>query len=264
MRPHLLVDVPLATATTLIGIQLGTWWPLGVAAGAATALHVWGTVHPRASYYMRVHWRLAKGSPDVALTFDDGPHPEHTPAMLDLLAAHGCRATFFVVGEHAQRHPQLLRRMRAEGHAIGLHSHGHSRWFNCWPPHLVMRDLGRCGASIADATGEAPPRLFRPPVGLKNPLVGEAARRMGLVTVTWSERAWDRPGRDAGPIAARLVAGLAPRAILMLHDGHEPGRPVDRSPSVAALALLLPELRARGLASRALRADGSALGVEPG
>nr|MBA3848327.1 polysaccharide deacetylase family protein [Planctomycetota bacterium] len=231
---------------------------------AATALHVWGTVHPRASYYLPVHWRLAKGSPDVALTFDDGPHPEHTPAALDLLAAHGHRATFFVIGEHARRHPHLLKRMRAEGHAIGLHSQGHSRWFNCWPPRLVMRDLVACGASIADATGEPPPRLFRPPVGLKNPLVGEAARRLALVTVTWTERAWDRPGYGAERIAARLETAATPRAILMLHDGHEPGRTVDRSPSIAALGRLLPALRARGLLSRALRADGSTLGVEPG
>lgn len=257
MRAHLLIDVPL-TAAAITGAVVYGPWALAAAGVVGLSVHAWASFSPRSSLYLRVHWRLPADESGFALTFDDGPHPEHTPRLLDLLAAHGQRATFFVIGEHARAHGALLRRMRAEGHAIGLHSDRHSRWFNCWPLGRVIADLRACTAAIADATGEAPPRLFRPPVGLKNPLVSTAVSRLGLIAVTWSARGWDTQGASAERIAERVRRSAQPRAIIMLHDGHEPQRPGNRHATIAALATVLPQWSLSARHSRALiAADGA-------
>lgn len=261
MRGHLLVDVPFMAAAVSLAPVYG-WVPLAWLTLAATGIHTWGVVNPRSSLYMPVWWRLPRGCDHVALTFDDGPHPERTPAVLDLLASHGQKATFFVIGENVRRHPALVRRIVDEGHAIGLHSDTHSWWFNCWPPPRLRRDLERCAAAIADATGRPAPTLFRPPVGLKNPMVGFVTGRLGLRTVTWGCRALDTGTATVDQVTARLVGGLRPRAILGLHDGAEPDKPRPGTLCVDALAKLLPVLRERGLVSRPLVA--TARGIDAG
>ena len=191
MRGHLIVDVPfIAAAVSLIPVY--GWTPLGWLTAAAVGIHAWGVVNPRSSLYMPVWWRLPAPCTGVALTFDDGPHPERTPAVLDLLAQHGQRATFFVIGENVRRYPALVRRIVAEGHALGLHSNSHSWMFNCWPPGRVQRDLECCGAAIADVTGRPAPVLFRPPMGLKNPIVGFVTGRMKLRTRNFNPPRWRR------------------------------------------------------------------------
>lgn len=242
IRPHLVVDAALAGTTLGLGAALGLGWPFAALGAMTLGLQAWATVSPRSSWYLPLHWRLPCTVDGFCLTFDDGPHAEHTPRVLDLLAEHGQRATFFVIGEHVQRHAALVRRICAGGHTLGLHSHGHSRWFNLWPPGRVRDDLQRCASAVADATGSAPPRLFRPPVGLKNPLVAQVVEQLDLLPVTWSARVWDTRGATSAAIARRLERALRPRAIVLLHDGHEPGFPGDRSPTVAALAATLPRL----------------------
>ena len=255
MRAHLLLDVPLIAA----GISLYPAYGLAPIAGLAafsTLCHTWGVINPRSSFYLPVQWRLPADCQDCALTFDDGPHPETTPRVLDLLAEHQQRATFFCIGRHAEQHPDIVRRIHAEGHSLGLHSYSHSRLFNCWPPGKVRADLEANAKALADATGTAPPRLWRPPVGLKNPIVAWVAGRMQLRAVTWSGRGLDTGTRSPGEIQQRLLRALAPRAILVLHDGHEPGRVRDTSTCVTVLQGLLPELAQAGLRSRALALAG--------
>lgn len=265
MRQHLLFDVPAAAAAIAAVPSLG-WGALAGAGAASLLLHAWGTVNPRSSLYLPVWWRLPRTEPGCAVTFDDGPHPEVTPRLLDRLAAQQLPATFFLIGAHAAAHPALVRRIRAEGHALGLHSHSHSRLFNCWGPRRLCEDLRQGADAIAQATGEPPPRLFRPPVGLKNPMVGVACARLGLVAVTWSARARDTRTQDPVALLARLTPRLAPRAIVLLHDGHEPNRPGPRQACVAVVDGLATALRARALpAVRLTAADGglSALAAAP-
>jgi peptidoglycan/xylan/chitin deacetylase (PgdA/CDA1 family) len=262
MRGHLLVDVPMVAAAISLYPAYGLA-PVAWLAGASFAIHSWGVVDPRSSLYLPVWWRLPAGCPDVALSFDDGPNPATTPAVLDLLGQHRQRATFFLIGEHVRRHPALVRRMVDEGHAVGLHSDSHSRLVNCWPPHLVRRDLQACAAAIADATGAPPPTLYRPVVGLKNPMVGFAAMGLGLRAVTWSCRALDTGAASADAVIARLRRGLHPRAILVMHDGFEPARPHDRGVCVTALTRLLPLLAERGLRSGALAVAGRGICLRP-
>ncbi len=254
MRPQPWIDGSLLVAAAALAaapgmVPFAPYAPLG----AIALLHVWGAAVPRSSYFLRVHWRLPPGCPGLALTFDDGPHPEITPRLLDLLAAAHQQATFFVIGEHVRAHGALLRRMLAEGHALGIHSDRHDRFLAARGTATVRRDLEHCAAAIADATGAAPPRLFRPPIGIKSPSVARAAAELGLSTITWSCRGLDGVARaDPARVLARLARGIAPRAILTLHDGHEPGHPCDRSACLVVTEALLPRLRAAGCASRAL------------
>jgi peptidoglycan/xylan/chitin deacetylase (PgdA/CDA1 family) len=254
MASHLLFDLPLVAAAATVGITVGAGPAIALGA-VGLGVHTWAVASPRSSFYLPVIWRLGADSPGLALTFDDGPNPEVTPRLLDLLAERRQRATFFVIGQHVRAHGALVRRMVDEGHAIGRHSDGHSRWFNCWGPAAVARDLDACGQAIADAAGIPPPRLFRPPVGLKNPLVAHAVRRLGLRTVTWSARGFDTTGAAPAVVLRRLGRGLGPGSILLLHDGHEPTRPAARATCLAVLPDLLALIAQRDVRSLALRGD---------
>jgi peptidoglycan/xylan/chitin deacetylase (PgdA/CDA1 family) len=179
--------------------------------------------------------------PAAALTFDDGPDPETTPRLLDLLARHGAKATFFLVGRRVARHPGLAARIAAEGHALGNHS-----WDHPALPRLgaaaVAGQLRRAGAAIAAATGGAAPRLMRPPYGDQSLASHLAARRLGLLPVAWSVVGADWADDDGPAIAGRLVAGLHPGAILLLHDSlasYAEERHRDRGPTLEAVGRLL-------------------------
>jgi peptidoglycan/xylan/chitin deacetylase (PgdA/CDA1 family) len=255
MRSHLVMDVPFIAAGIALWPHYGAA-PAAALAATSTLVHTWAVLDPRSSFYLRVNWRLRADCRELALSFDDGPHPEATPRILDLLAEHGMRATFFPIGRNIAGKGALLRRIHVEGHCFGLHSFSHSRLFNCWPAGRVRRDLEANGHAIADALGTAPPTLWRPPVGLKNPIVAFVAGQMGLTAVTWTARGLDtRRHVSSAGIVARLRRAVAPRTILALHDGHEPEHPRDPSHTVAATAALLPILKAAGLPSRGMIPD---------
>ena len=252
-RPHLFVDAPLAGAAVAVAMTWGLPATLPLA-GLAAALHTWGVVSPRSSWYTPLTWQLPAGSADLALTFDDGPDPDTTPRILDLLAAHDLHATFFCIGRNVERWPDLVRQIRAAGHGLGLHTHSNARAFTWWTPRRLVADLKANAAALAAATGEAPPRLWRPPVGLKNPFLVEAARRLGLSMVTWSHRGFDTGSASAERVTSRLMAGIRPRAILVLHDGSEPEHPRDTTVCAEVLAALAPAIRRAGLSSVVLHA----------
>jgi peptidoglycan/xylan/chitin deacetylase (PgdA/CDA1 family) len=152
----------------------------------------------------------------VALTFDDGPHPEGTPAVLEVLAAHGARATFFLVGEQVARRPALAAEIAAAGHAIALHGHRHRCQLRL-TPRLIADDLARGADAIARATG-VEPELHRPPYGIYSSAGLELARRR-FRPVLWSR--WGKDWRrftTPGRIAARAAAGLEDGDVILLHD----------------------------------------------
>lgn len=221
---------------------------LGAAALAPAALLARGVFSPRSGLLGPVVWRGDRGDPPrVALTFDDGPDARTTPRVLDVLEQHGVRAAFFVIGRYAEAEPGLLRRIDDGGHLIGNHSWSHAYSGALRRGAYWRAELARTNDAIARAVGR-PPRLFRPPMGFKNPHVTRAARRHGLVTVTWSQRALD--GRATSP--ARIVRRLADRPrggdIVLMHDGVEPRGRGDRAATIAALPDLVAAWRERGLA----------------
>jgi peptidoglycan/xylan/chitin deacetylase (PgdA/CDA1 family) len=155
------------------------------------------------------------------LTFDDGPHPDITPAVLDRLERHGARAVFFVVGRHVQTAPWILQEIKERGHVVGNHSFAHpnDRQFGLAE---YRRDLMRCQEIVTTNTGSAP-RLFRPPSGRLSLASMIASKRLGLTTVTWSLDPVDwrcRTSEDAARAAAHVVNDVKPRDIVLLHDNN--------------------------------------------
>ena len=214
-----------------------------------------GIANPRSSLLMPVRWRAdpAACGPAAALTFDDGPHPVGTPLVLEALARRGVRATFFVIGKHAEEHPELVREIHAAGHLLGNHSHRHGHADALRGRRFWRGELERCNDAVEAAAGVRP-TLFRPPMGVKSPLQAGAVRDLGLTAVTWSRRG--RDGRRAEPqrILARL-GDAGPGEILTLHDGTDPAFDRDPRPTAAALPALLDRLLGAGRLERLVRLD---------
>lgn len=204
----------------------------------AAVLLVRGSASVRASWYLRMRCRARGAGRRVALTFDDGPDPQRTPAVLDLLARQGVRATFFVVGARAEAHPELVRRMAAEGHVVGNHSYTHSWRFPLRSLGRTVEELRRTGEVLHRITGRQP-RLFRPPFGVTNPTIARAVRRLGLDPVGWSIRSLDTMGQSPERVAARILRRLHPGAVILLHDRC--------AGSERLVGLLVEGLRSRGL-----------------
>ena len=196
---------------------------------------------PQAQGLVRMHRRFATDRREVWLTIDDGPDPVDTPRILELLAEHGARATFFVIGQTAARHPQLIRAIAAAGHEVAHHTQTHPlAWFWCASPARVGRELD-AGLEALRLAGVRPTR-FRPPVGIKNLWLASALRSRGLTCVGWSARGLERRRGDAEAVAVRATRGLAPGAILLLHEGPRIPGPI----RVEAIRRVLARLRDQG------------------
>ena len=191
----------------------------------------------RWSWGLPILTRLPKtGKKTVALTFDDGPSLETTPAILDVLAAYGVQATFFVLGEAVERSPHLLRRIVAEGHTVGLHGYGH-RPFVLMSQRQIKDEIERAREAIQRACLDAVPSPWlRPPHGFKSPGVLWAAHRTGLRLVGWSADGRDYQEKEPARVAQNILVSLRPGAIILLHDG--PGN----AATPPALRLLLRAL----------------------
>ena len=228
--------------------------PLWVSATALTAYVAYVTLGHlvlRLGMFVDVVSRGSRRARGVALTFDDGPHPEHTPKVLDLLDAAGAKATFFVIGHKAEKHPELVREIVRRGHAVGMHSYAHDRLFSLRSLRFVRDDLGRAVEVLEAITGERP-WLFRPPVGHTSLRIARAVEELDLEVVGWSVRGVDGLARSKPErVAARVVPGLVDGAIVLLHDAAE--RDTHVPASLAALPRILEVLDRRNL--RAVRVD---------
>lgn len=185
-----------------------------------------------------------RGGKAVALTFDDGPNPDATPLILDALRARGVKATFFILGRHAEQWPDLVKRVADEGHTIGNHGWFH-RKLHFKSPEYVRRDLELGTAAIVKASGVRP-KLFRAPHGFRAPWVTSIARSIGQRTVGWSLGVWDsdRPGVDV--IARRTIDGARPGSILLLHDGDGYDPQGDRMQTARAVPIIVDRLLEQG------------------
>jgi peptidoglycan/xylan/chitin deacetylase (PgdA/CDA1 family) len=192
----------------------------------------------------RFVWRLPASSRALALTFDDGPHPEWTPATLDMLARSGARATFFLIGREAEKYPAIVRRIVAEGHALGGHSFDHTVITGQTPEALVA-DLARCRDAIAQACGTVT-RLFRPPKGEVSFGAIRTVCGSGYTLVHWSKTYSDYRQDGAPALLARIDdLGAQDRDILLFHDNNRH--------TVEALAQAVPRWAGAGHRFEALR-----------
>lgn len=224
--------------------------PVPVAAGAMVsyvALILIGVFTLRLRMFVDAVLEGPDDARGVALSFDDGPHPEHTRKILDLLDDAGAKATFFVVGHKAKLFPDVVKEIAERGHAIGIHSFAHDRLMSLMPPKAAAADLAQALDAVEAATGERP-YMFRPPVGHTSPRLAQAIKKAGLAVVGWSARGYDGlGGADPEKVAARVERDLRDRAIVLLHDAAERD---DHDPvAIRALPRILATMKERGLPS---------------
>ena len=213
---------------------------------AADALFLYSFLIPNFPLTGRVFYR---GDPDgnlVALTFDDGPRQPYTGQILDVLKREGARATFFVLGENARRHPELVKRIAFEGHSVGNHGMDHD--ILMWASAGAARSQLEAGDEALKAAGVPNPApLFRAPHGWLSPAAHRAITGSGYRVTGWSKGVWDTACPGTEVIVSRTAEVLRPGAVLLLHDGWQGPDPEDRSQTVAALPEIIREGRNRGL-----------------
>ncbi|HET7308375.1 MAG TPA: polysaccharide deacetylase family protein [Gammaproteobacteria bacterium] len=229
------------------GIAAFAWPPvaLGAVAMALAVLVADGIARPGSSLFYPTIRHGSRGDRRVALTFDDGPDPDTTPAVLAALAETEAKATFFVIGKALAAQPDLARRIVAAGHALGNHSWRHSRWQNLRGTRSHLQEIDRCDQAVEKIAGAERPILYRPPVGLKCGGLARAAWRRNVKIVAWSLHSRDTRLADPQSIARRVLSRVRGGDIILLHDGHDlPGR---RRPHCAeAVRLIARGLRERG------------------
>jgi peptidoglycan/xylan/chitin deacetylase (PgdA/CDA1 family) len=206
-----------------------------------------GTLMPRCALFGPMIKQLPGGSGHALLTIDDGPHPEHTPAILDILDQHQLKAIFFLIGERAALHPELVREIVARGHEIGNHTQTHpAARFWALTPATLWREIADCQETLTSICPDHPPRFFRPPAGHHNVFTFVISQALGLKMLMWSARGFDGVMQDVKFITDRIRARLKPGAIVLIHEA-------------TPVAIEVAESIARMMAESGLKCGASAL-----
>lgn len=224
-RPTLFIRASIllhGLALLAVVVVPGQWpWALGAVLVNHLLLAAIG-LWPR-SHWLGPNWtRLpaaATARGEIALTIDDGPDPLVTPKVLELLDRHAARATFFCIGEKAERYPDLCREIVRRGHAVENHSQHHRHHFSLMGPRAMRRELQAAQDTFTAIAGQRPV-FFRAPAGLRNPFLDPVLAGLGLTLASWSMRGFDTRTGDALRVKTRLMRGLRAGAILLLHDGN--------------------------------------------
>ena len=219
----------------------GHWpWALGALAANHLILTTAGLL-PRSTLLGANLTRLpaaASARREIALTIDDGPDPEVTPRVLDLLDIAGAPASFFCIGSRARRFPVLCREIVRRGHRVENHGDSHSSAFAAFGMRRMHADIAAAQSTLSDITGQAP-RFFRPTAGLRSPLLDPVLARLDLRLAAWTRRAFDTREGDPQRVFQRLTRHLGAGDILLLHDGHAARTPTGEALIVAVLPRLL-------------------------
>ena len=214
-------------------------------------LFCYGGVEGPVDWAMETDSHASRDRRTVALTFDDGPDPERTPALLDTLRALDVPATFFLLGNKVDAHPELAARIARDGHEIGNHTYSHP-YLPLKRSRTVRAELLATDGAIERACGFTPV-LARPPYGGRSPRNVRAFQRAGKRTILWDVNSFDWKGKPAAEVAERVLERTRPGSIILMHDARDGGEI-----TVEAVRLIVPALRARGLdlvtVSRALEA----------
>jgi peptidoglycan/xylan/chitin deacetylase (PgdA/CDA1 family) len=232
---------------------------LAAAAAASQALPALGPVVPPLGRALGAVLR-EDGLDGVAISFDDGPHPHGTPAVLETLREHRAEATFFLAGEQVERRPSLAAEIVAAGHRVELHCHRHRNQLRL-TPRMLLEDAERARAAIEEASGQ-PIADYRPPYGIFSASGLRAIRGRGWRPVLWSKwgRDWKASATPAS-IAAKVTDGVRAGDVLLLHDADYYSASGSWVRTAAALPAILEALEGRGLKSRLLRRRGAATTV---
>jgi peptidoglycan-N-acetylglucosamine deacetylase len=243
LPPVISIIAALISGSVLVGVV------------AFSVLSLWicpGIFFVRIPFISRPIIRVKTDEPLVALTFDDGPHPVYTRLILEILAAHGAHATFFVTAANAERYPDIVRAAAAAGHEIDNHSTNHRHLLSLLSYRGQLKDI-RTAQRIIEQVSGSPPRLYRPPMGYKTPETFRAAARTGLVVCGWDVKGLDTVITDPDRIAALVVSRARRGSVILLHDsGSLDSKSADRSATVRALPRIIAGLAKKGLRSSTL------------
>ncbi|HYM08497.1 MAG TPA: polysaccharide deacetylase family protein [Terriglobales bacterium] len=217
---------------------------LTTAAAAAAAAAGYQSMAPTGQWFGRAFTGLGRGSRQLALTYDDGPNDPHTRHLLDVLARHQVRATFFLIGRYVQQRPEIVCELVKAGHVVGNHTFTH--------PLLIFKSarevrsqLESCKRALTDAVGE-PSNLFRPPFGGRRPAVLRMARGMGLEPIMWNVTGYDWNAASAEQIERKVTRQVRGGDVILLHDGGHRDFGADRSYTVTATDRLISRYKSEG------------------
>jgi peptidoglycan-N-acetylglucosamine deacetylase len=215
----------------------------GVATAGAVAAG-YQSMAPTGQWYGRTFIGAARGTKQIALTYDDGPNDPHTLHLLDVLARQNVRATFFLIGRYVQQRPEIARQIAASGHVVGNHTFTH--------PVLIFKsaaeirqEISGCRAALQDAIGEHSD-LFRPPFGGRRPAVLRIARELGLEPVMWNLTGYDWNAPPAAVIEQKVAKRIRGGDVILLHDGGHKFMGADRAQTVLVTDRLIQRYKAEG------------------
>ncbi len=213
-------------------------------AGIAAVAIGYQSMSPTGQWFGKTFNSLSGEPRLLAFTYDDGPNPRCTPRLLEILAKHDVKATFFLIGRHVQEQPALAREVAAAGHAIGNHTFTH--------PNLIFasetqtrRELQQCEDTLTQVVG-AHSNLFRPPYGGRRPSTLRTARDMGLLPIMWSVTGWDWDAPPADVIVEKVTKQIKGGDVIMLHDGGHSAPGADREQTVKATDQLISRYKSEG------------------
>ncbi len=221
---------------------------LGIVLAGTTAVAAitagYQSMAPTGQWYGRTFTGLARGAKQLALTYDDGPNDPHTLRLLEVLAKHGVRATFFSVGRYVQQRPDIIREVVKAGHVVGNHTFTHPL-LTLKTPTEVRQELTDCNKALQDAIG-GHSNLFRPPFGGRRPAVLRIARELGLNPIMWNVTGYDWNAPPAAVIEQKVSKQIRGGNVLLLHDGGHKEMGADRSQTVIATDHLIAKYRSKG------------------
>ncbi|HEV2398509.1 MAG TPA: polysaccharide deacetylase family protein [Candidatus Sulfotelmatobacter sp.] len=218
---------------------------ISLLAGTAAAFAAgYQSMAPKGQWYGRTFVGLARGTKQLALTYDDGPNDPHTLRLLDVLAKHDARATFFLIGRYVNERPDIVREIVRAGHVIGNHTFTHPL-LTFKSAGDVRRELKECRSALQDAVGEHS-NLFRPPFGGRRPAVLRIARELGLEPVMWNVTGYDWNAPPAAAIEAKVARQIRGGDVILLHDGGHKQMGADRSQTVIATESMIRRYRSEG------------------
>jgi peptidoglycan-N-acetylglucosamine deacetylase len=230
---------PVYNRGIMLGYLIGTAAATTVASAAA-----YQTMAPTGQWFGRTFTGLTRPSRQLALTYDDGPNDPHTLCLLEVLARHNVRATFFLIGRYVQQRPDIARELAKAGHVIGNHTFNHAL-LTFKTSHCLRTELTRCERTLTDAVGEHS-NLFRPPFGGRRPATLRIARHMGLEPIMWNVTGYDWNAPSMDHIERKVTSKVRGGDVILLHDGGHRAFGADRSYTVATTDRLISRYKAEG------------------
>ncbi len=218
----------------------------GTAAATALAAAGYQSMAPTGRWYGRTFTGLGRGIKQLALTYDDGPNDPHTLRLLEVLAKHHVRATFFLIGRYVRQRPEIAREIVKSGHVVGNHTFTHPL-LTFKSTAEVRQELSDCRSALEDAIGEYS-NLFRPPFGGRRPAVLSVAREIGLEPVMWNVTGYDWNAPPFAAIEQKVAKQIRGGDVILLHDGGHQQMGADRSNTVVATDHLISRYRSAGYA----------------